>query len=57
MASAMIDVKNGCLSLHVGEEKLRFNLSKVIASLSLVDACYRVDVIYKVIFEEMGPLN
>ena len=37
-ASAMIDVKNGRLSLQVGEEKLEFNLSKVTASQSLEDA-------------------
>jgi len=32
---AMIDVKNRRLSLHAGEEKLEFNLSKVTASPSL----------------------
>jgi len=48
-AGAMIDVKNGQLSLHVGEEKLEFNLSKVTAFASLKDACYRVDVIEKVV--------
>ena len=53
----MIDVKNRRLSLHVGEEKLEFNLSKVTASPSLEDACYQVDVIEKVVLEEMGPLN
>jgi len=56
-ASAMIDVKNVRLSLHVGEEKLEFNLSKVTASPSLKDACYQVNVFKKVILEEMGPLN
>jgi len=38
MMGAMINVKNGCVSLQVGEEKLKFNLSKVTASLSLKDA-------------------
>ena len=57
MVSAMIDVKNGRFSLHMGEEKLEFNLSKVTASPSLEDACYQVDVTNKVVFEEMGPLN
>ena len=36
----MIDVKNRCLSLHVGEENLKLNLSKVMLSHSLEDACY-----------------
>jgi len=53
----MIYVKNGRLSLHVGEEKLEFNLSKVTASPSFEDACYRVDVIKKVVREEMTLLN
>jgi len=57
MAGVMIDVKNGHLSLHVGEEKLEFNLSKVTASPSLEDACYQVNVIDKVVIEEMAPLN
>jgi len=57
MAGALIDVKNGCLSLHVGEEKLEFNLCKVTASPSLKDAYYRVDVIEKVAFQEIGLLN
>jgi len=57
IAGAMIDVKNGRLSLHLGEEKLEFNFSKVMASASLENACYRVDVIDKVVFEETGPLN
>jgi len=54
---ATIDVKNGYLSLQVSEEKLELNLSKVMASLSLENACYRVDVIKKVVFEEMGTLS
>ena len=43
--------------MHVGEEKLEFNLSKVTASPSLEDACYRVDVIEEVVIEEMCSLN
>jgi len=54
MAGAMIDVKN---TLYVGKEKLEFNLSKVTASPSLEDACYRVDAIEKVILKEMGSLK
>jgi len=53
----MIDVKNGQLFLHVDKQKLEFNPFKVMASPSLEDACYRVDVIEKIILEEIGPLN
>jgi len=53
----MIDVKNGLLSLHVGEEKLKFNHSNVTTSPSLEDACYQMDVIDKIIFEETGTLR
>ena len=41
----------------MGEENLEFNLSKVMASPSLKDACYRVDVIERVVLKEMDPLN
>ena len=44
---AMFDVKNGRLSFQVGEEKLEFNLSQAIASPSLEDACYQVDLLEK----------
>jgi len=47
---AMVDVKNGRLSVHVCEEKLEFNLFKVKASPSLKDSYCRVDVIDKVVF-------
>ena len=53
----MINVKNGCLSLLVGKKKLEFTLSKVTASPTLKDSCYQVNVIDKVVFEEMGPFN
>ena len=53
----MIDIKNGQLSLQVGKEKLEFNLSQVMASPSQEDACYRVDVIEKVLLVEMGILS
>ena len=41
----------------MGEEKLEFNHSKVTTSPSLEDACFRVDVIDEVVFEEMDALN
>ena len=40
MVVVMIKVKNGSLSMQVGEEKLEFSLSKVTASLSFENAYY-----------------
>jgi len=57
MIGAMIDVKNGRLSLQVSEEKLEFNLSQAIASCSLEDAYYRVDELEMVVLEELGTLS
>jgi len=54
MIVAMIDVKNGKLSLQVGKEKLEFNLPQAIASPYLEDVCYRVDLLKKVVLEDMG---
>jgi len=52
-AGAMINVKNGRISLQLGEDKLEFNLSQAITSLSLEDESYRVDLLEKVVLEEM----
>jgi len=41
---AMIDVKNGKLSLQVGDEKVEFSLPQPMASPTLGDSCCRVDV-------------
>jgi len=54
---AMIDIKNGRLFLQVGEEKLKFNLSQAIAYLLLDDACYRVDLLEKVVLKEIRMLS
>ena len=56
-AGAMIDAKNGRLSLQVDEEKLEFDLSQAIASPSLEDVSYRVDVLEKVVLEQIGTLS
>ena len=39
------------------EEKLEFNLSQVMASPSLEDACYSIDVLKRLILKEMGTLS
>jgi len=56
-AGAMIGVKNRFLSLNVGEEKLEFNLCIVMASQSLKDAYYQVDVIRKVVLIRPSKLT
>ena len=42
-AGAIIDVKNGKLTLKVGEEKVEFNLSKVTKYPSFTDSVYDID--------------
>ena len=53
----MTNVKNGKLSLQVGEEKLKFELAQAISSPTLEDACYLKDVLKRVLIEEMAFLN
>jgi len=43
----MIDVKNGKLSLQVGDEKVEFSLPQVMASPASGDSCWRVNVLKK----------
>ncbi|XP_074282674.1 uncharacterized protein LOC141607213 [Silene latifolia] len=42
---AMIDVKNGKLSLQVGEEKVEFSLNKAMKEPSEEKSCYMVDMV------------
>ncbi|XP_074297301.1 uncharacterized protein LOC141628008 [Silene latifolia] len=42
---AMIDVKNGKVSLQVGDDKMEFSLEKCMKSPSISDTCYKVDVL------------
>jgi len=56
-AGAMIDVKNGKLSLQVGGNIFKFNLTQAMSSPTLEDACYRVDILERVLIEEMSLLN
>ena len=44
-AGAIIDVKNGKLTLKVGEEEVEFNLSKVTKYPSFIDEIYYIDCI------------
>ena len=44
-AGAMIDVKNGKLTLKVGEEEVEFNLSQVTKYPSFTDIVYYLDCI------------
>jgi len=51
-AGAMIDVKNGKLTLQVGDEKVEFSLPQVMTSPTSGDSCCRVDVLEKALNEE-----
>jgi len=49
---AMIDVKNGMLSVQVGDEKMEFSLTQVMASPTSGDSCCSVDVLEKALNQE-----
>ncbi|XP_057996500.1 uncharacterized protein LOC131175843 [Hevea brasiliensis] len=49
---AIIDVKNGRLTLKVGEEEVEFNLLKAIKHKLKPNECLRVDIIDKLVEEE-----
>ncbi|KAJ8900501.1 hypothetical protein K2173_025278 [Erythroxylum novogranatense] len=44
-AGAIIDVKNGKMTLRVGEEEIEFNLGKTMKAVDDKDSCLRVDLI------------
>ncbi|XP_057996533.1 uncharacterized protein LOC131175871 [Hevea brasiliensis] len=48
-AGAIIDVKNGRLTLKVGEEEVEFNLNQTLKKHHGVDPCLRVDVIDEIV--------
>ena len=52
IAGAMIDVKNGKLSLQVGDEKVEFCLPQSMAPPSPDDTCCRVDILEKTLNHE-----
>jgi len=49
----MRDIKNRKLSLQVEKKKLEFNLAQAMSSPSLEGACYWVDILKKVLSEEV----
>ncbi|XP_058005376.1 uncharacterized protein LOC110668858 [Hevea brasiliensis] len=49
---AIIDVKNGRLTLKVGEEEVEFNLTQALKKHHEVNPCLRVDVIDEIMEEE-----
>ncbi|XP_057989055.1 uncharacterized protein LOC110658919 [Hevea brasiliensis] len=51
-AGAIIDVKNGRLTLKVGEEEVEFNLNQTLKKYHGVDLRLRVDVIDEIVEEE-----
>ncbi|KAJ8771861.1 hypothetical protein K2173_027038 [Erythroxylum novogranatense] len=46
---AIIDVKNGKMTLRVGEEEIEFNLGKAMKAMDDKDSCLRVDIIDKLV--------
>ncbi|KAK9750159.1 hypothetical protein RND81_02G177700 [Saponaria officinalis] len=57
IAGAIIDVKNGKLSLQVGEDKVEFELNKSMRAPSMHDACYRVDVLKDYLTENSSEFS
>jgi len=57
MIGAMIKLKNGKVSLEVREGKLEFNLGHAMYSLILEDACYRFDILERLLSDEMPFLK
>ena len=52
-AGTMIDVKNGKLSLTVGNESAEFNLTNALKQPSLEDSCCRIDLIDDLVKETL----
>ncbi|XP_057999098.1 uncharacterized protein LOC131177939 [Hevea brasiliensis] len=52
VAEAIIDVKNGRLTLKVGEEEVQFNLNQTLKKHHGVDPCLRVDIIDEIVEAE-----
>ncbi len=49
---AIIDVKNGRLTLNVGDEEMEFNLFRVVKHKLELDECLRVNITNKLVKEE-----
>ena len=50
-AGALIDVKNGTLTLRIGDEKVQFQINRAMKYPDQLETCYRVDVIEEVMEE------
>jgi len=44
-AGAVINVKNGKIIFHVGDEKIEFEISNLMKGPSIFDSCCMIDVI------------
>ncbi|XP_058003971.1 uncharacterized protein LOC131180641 [Hevea brasiliensis] len=53
IAGAIIDVKNGCLTLKVGDEEVEFNLFRAVKHKLEPDECLRVNITDKLVEEEL----
>ncbi len=51
-AGAVIDVKNGLLTLKVGDEEVEFNLFSAMKHKLEPDECFKVDIIDKQVEEK-----
>ena len=56
-AGAMIEVRNGKLSLQVGDEKVEFRLPQSMASPTADDSCCRVDILERTFNQEVVTLH
>ena len=52
-AGAVIDVKNGTLTLSVGDDKITFTLTSALKSPLLENLCCRIDVIDEIVQDEL----
>ncbi|XP_074351944.1 uncharacterized protein LOC141691100 [Apium graveolens] len=52
-ASSVIDVKNGTLTLSVGDDKITFTLTSALKSPLLGNTCCRIDVIDEIVHDEL----
>ncbi len=56
-AGAIIDVKNGRLTLKVGEEEVEFNLFYTMKYKFELDECFKVDIVDKQVEEEFHKIH
>ncbi|XP_074299859.1 uncharacterized protein LOC141631032 [Silene latifolia] len=56
-AGAIIYVKQGRLTLEVGDDKVTFNLASTLAKSMIEDTCYAIDIIDESIFDYWNPLE